>query len=86
MSLLDAFVSNVLSAADSPSAWAVGTIKAVAVGGAVDGNALVTVTWQGADVFVPYGSHYTPVVGHVVLMARFGPQLAVVCRLVGIPA
>jgi hypothetical protein len=83
---LDTFVANVLAASsDQPSPWAVGKVSAVTVGGGADGADLVTVTWNGTDVQVAHGAHYTPVVGDVVLMARHRSQLAVVMRLVGIP-
>jgi len=45
----------------------------------------VTVSWQGKAIRAAYASSYTPVTGHVVLMARVGPQLAIVCRLIGTP-
>lgn len=84
MNVVDGFVDMFASPGDG-SPWAVGTISAVTPGGAVDGNALVSVTWQGASVRVAYASSYTPVVGHVVLMARVGPRLVIVCRVIGTP-
>lgn len=68
----------------SPSQFAVGEVTAVAPGAAVDGNALVTVSWLGTQTYATYGDHYTPVVGHVVLLARTQP-LAILCRLIGTP-
>jgi len=85
VSAFDDLVSIVVAAGEPVGQWAVGTVTDVAPGAAADSNALVTVTWRGASVQVPYGDHYTPAVGHVVLMARYGPQLAIVCRLIGTP-
>lgn len=79
-------VDGLLTAASSsgPSPFAVGTVTAVAPGAAADGNALVTVDWHGAATYATYGAHYTPVVGHTVLMARTQP-LAILMRIVGTP-
>jgi len=82
---LDALASSLLTAAADTSQWAVGTIATVTNGGADDGNPLVAVSWQGKAIRAAYASSYTPVVGHVVLMARVGPQLAIICRLIGTP-
>lgn len=86
MNPLDVFVANVLSAAsDQPSPWAVGVVAAITAGGGADGADLVTVTWNGTDVPVAHGAHYTPAVGDVVLLARVRSSLAVVMHLVGTP-
>lgn len=86
MTALDRFLDSVLTASTpSTTPWAVGTIATVTAGAATDGNALVVVDYQGAQVRAAYGAHYTPVVGHRVLMARVGPQLAIICRLIGTP-
>ena len=87
MAAMDDFLDFLLARVrrEITPAWAVGTVTAVTAGAATDGNALVTVTYQGTQVKAAYGAHYTPVVGHVVLMARTGPQLAIVCRLIGTP-
>ena len=85
MNALDALASSLLTAAESSSQWAVGTVATVTAGAAADGNPLVTVSWQGKAIRAAYASSYTPVTGHVVLMARVGPQLAIVCRLIGTP-
>jgi hypothetical protein len=79
-------VDSVLAAASSagPSQFAVGVVSDIYAGGAADGNTLVTVNWRGTDVHASYGAHYTPVIGHVVLMARTQP-LAIICRLIGTP-
>ena len=67
---------------DSP--FLVGQVAAVDAGAAADGNALVTVTWMGTDFYATYGSHYTPAVGHVVLLARTQPP-AILQHLIGTP-
>jgi hypothetical protein len=69
---------------DNASPFLVGQVAAVGLGAAADGNDLVTVDWMGTEVEVSYGAHYSPVVGHVVLMARTQP-LAILCRLIGTP-
>lgn len=74
----------ILAAASTDSAFAVATVATVTPAGATDGNALVTVSWLGTTAYATYGDHYTPEVGHVVLMARTQP-LAIICRLVGTP-
>lgn len=85
MNALTGFVDTLIAAMDPASQWAVGTVASVVAGGAADGNALVSVNWQGSSVRVAYASSYTPVTGHVVLMARVGPRLVIVCRLIGTP-
>lgn len=85
MDALSALADTLLTASTDSREWAVGTIATVTAGAAADGNALVTVSWQGTAIRAAYGAHYTPTVGHVVLMARVGPQLAIVCRLIGTP-
>lgn len=50
-----------------PHTWFVsGVIASVTAGAASDGNARVTVTYNGATQAMAYPSGYTPVVGHVV--------------------
>lgn len=61
------------------------TITSVTAGGASDGNALVVISWRGASISVPYVSTYTPVVSHVVAVAKTGPQLLILGRIVGTP-
>lgn len=63
-----------------------GTITAVSAGAAIDGNALVTVSWRGTSIFCPYPSTYTPVVGHVVLLLVCPPRVVIIARLIGTPA
>lgn len=84
MSILDDLIGTILAAGDSGSPFTVGTVAAVGAGGAADGNALVTITWQGTSIKVAYAASYTPVVGHVVLLARTQP-LVILCRLIGTP-
>ena len=71
---LDRFVDNLLDAARTPPAYAVARIASVA-----GTPPTVTVDWNGSVVPAswPKDSSYTPVVGDVVLMARFGPQLLI---------
>lgn len=76
MNAFDDFIDTILSAAETPPAWAVGVVKTVTPNGS--DPPLVTVTWKGADVPARCPRHYTPVVGHLVLMGRFGPQLLIV--------
>jgi hypothetical protein len=85
VSVLDDFVSTLLAASDGASPWAVGTVGSVVAGGAADGLALVTVSWQGASVRAAYLVSYTPVVNDVVLMARVGPRLLILGRIGGTP-
>lgn len=63
----------------------VATVTTVTAGGAVDGNALVTVTWRGTPVQAAYAAAYTPVVNHVVLCAYDGVRLTILCRIIGQP-
>ena len=71
-----------LGGSDAP--FLVGQVVNVAAGAAADGNALVTVDWMGTQVKASYGSHYTPAVGHVVLLARTQPP-AILQHLIGTP-
>lgn len=73
-------------AGEIPAQWMdVGVIATVTAGAAADGNALVTVTWNGATTACAYPSTYTPVVGHKVLLAIQPPQIVILCRLIGTP-
>lgn len=85
MNAVDVLAASLVSLGDSSSQFAVGTVTAVAAGGAADGNALTSVKWQGATVTGSYLASYTPAVGHVVLMARVGPRLVILGRLIGTP-
>lgn len=60
-------------------------ITAVTAGGAKDGNALVTVVYRGASLQLPYLSHYTPVVGHMVPVALVEGVLTIWGRPIGFP-
>lgn len=72
------------AAAAGPSAFSVGTVTAVDAGAALDGNSLLTVDINGTVAYATYGDHYTPVVGHVVLLAKTQPR-AVLIHLIGTP-
>lgn len=85
MNGIDAFVASLLASGDAASPWAVGTITDVQAGAAADGLALATVAWQGTNVRAAYLVSYTPVVDHVVLMARVGPRLTILGRIGGTP-
>lgn len=75
---------SLLTGPGDESPFTVGTVTAVSAGAAADGNALVTVSWRGTSTYATYGSHYTPVVGHVVFMARTQP-LHIIDRIIGTP-
>lgn len=77
-------VDFLLAAGDADSPFLVGTVTVVTAGAAADGNALVTVERLGTSSYATYGPHYTPVVGHVVLLARTQPP-AILQRLIGKP-
>lgn len=83
--VLDGFVSSLMKIGEKAGVWAVGSVVAVSPTGASDGNPLVTVTWQGTNVRAAYLASYTAAVGHVVLMARFGPRLIILGRVIGTP-
>lgn len=84
MSAFDALAEEIRRAMrEIVPSWEVGTVKAVEPSSS--GAPIVTVTWNGADVVVGYGSTYTPAPGDVVWMARKGQQLMVVDRYVGLP-
>lgn len=85
MNALDALVGTFLDAAADGAHWAVGTVQTVTAGAAADGNPLVSVRWQGSNVLAAYLSSYTPVVGHVVVMARVGAGLLIIGRAIGTP-
>jgi hypothetical protein len=72
------------AAGDQPE-WPMGTITAIAPSAASDGNTLVSVNYRGVSIQVPYLAHYTPVVGHAVVLARVGGHWTIVGRPVGHP-
>jgi hypothetical protein len=85
MSVLDTLVQNVMDAAGNvQEPWAIAEVTAVTPGGH-DGFDVVTVRWRGTDQVAPHFASYTPALGHKVLMARFGPQLVILDRIVGNP-
>lgn len=57
----------------------------VAAGAASDGNALCTVSWNGADVEAAYLSSYSPTVGHSVLAVYVAGRLVILGRVIGTP-
>jgi hypothetical protein len=61
------------------------TVLTVTAGAASDGNALVTVSWRGVSIAVPYVASYTPTVGHVVQLLIQGPQKIIWGRVYGMP-
>lgn len=67
---------------DNPQA----VVTTVTAGGATDGNALVTVTYLGASIQLPYYSHYTPVVGHKVGLVKHNGVWTILGRPIGFPA
>jgi hypothetical protein len=86
--LIDALlgqVENLLARTPLVTRITKGVVKTVAAGAASDGAALATVTWQGADVPMPYLATYTPVVGHVVAIATTGNQPLILARVIGTP-
>ena len=83
MSAFDDLLSFLTGPGDD-SPFAVGAVTAVTAGAAADGNALVTVNWRGTELYASYGAHYTPAVGHVVLMTRTQP-LHIIDRIIGTP-
>lgn len=86
--LLEALLGRVETWAEtSPlvSAVSPATVVSVATGGAVDGNALVVVSWQGTDIEAPYLATYTPAVNDVVAVVKTGAHLLILGRVVGTP-
>jgi hypothetical protein len=60
-------------------------VATVTAGAATDGNALVTVTYNGATLPAKYLLHYTPVVGHQVMVAKSGGVITILGRPGGFP-
>lgn len=69
----------------TPGRFLPGVVTAVTAGAAADGNALVTVNCDGTITAAAYNAAYTPVVGHVVLLAVQGASRTILCRVVGTP-
>ncbi|WP_416902765.1 hypothetical protein [Micromonospora echinospora] len=67
--------------------WAEQVVVAtVTPGAASDGNAAVTVTWNGAEVPAVYLESYSPVVGHIVYVQVQPPApLVILGRVLGKP-
>lgn len=72
-------------AADGLPEWPMAAVVTVQPGAASDGLALVRVNYRGALIQLPYMAHYTPVVGHNVVLARVGGEWTIVGRPVGHP-
>lgn len=60
-------------------------ITAVSAGASKDGQSLVTVLYRGASLKLPYMSHYTPVVGHMVPVALVDGVLTIWGNPIGFP-
>ena len=75
-----------IAAAQDAIGEVIATVTTVTAGGAVDGNALVKVTWRGLEVTVNgYLNSYTPTPGDRVLCGYVDSQLIVKGRIVGSP-
>lgn len=73
--------------ASQPRSGHFADVVAVAAGAGTDGNAVVTVNWNGEDcVAAGYAASYTPVVGHRVALLVIQNQPWIVARSVGHPA
>lgn len=66
---------------DKPTA----EVTAITPGGGSDGQDLVTVLYLGAALQFPHMDHYTPVVGHMVVLDRVGGSWTIVGRPIGFP-
>lgn len=60
-------------------------VQSIMSGGGSDGQALVTVTYNGATLAFPHMAHYTPVVGDVVALVRWSGQWVIAGKPVGFP-
>lgn len=65
--------------------WPRALVTAITVGGGTDGQSLVTVDYRGAELDFPHMDHYTPVVGHVVALARVDGVWTIFGRPIGFP-
>lgn len=62
------------------------TVSAVSPGEAADGNALVSITYRGAEITVAgYAASYTPAVGHRVSCRTVDHQVQIDYRIIGHP-
>lgn len=84
MSAFDDLADAILTAAAQQSPFQPATVVSVTPGAAKDGNARVTVNYKGRVLAASYGAHYTPTVGHTVLVALTQP-LSIIQRLIGTP-
>lgn len=84
MSVFDELADSILAAAAQQCPLQPATVVSVTPGAAKDGNALVTVNYKGRELKASYGAHYTPAVGHAVLVALTQP-LSIIQRLIGTP-
>ena len=66
---------------DKPTA----VVIAITTAGGRDGFDLVTVNYLGAELDLPHMAHYTPAVGHVVVLERVGGSWTIAGRPVGFP-
>lgn len=64
---------------------ALGTVATVTAGAASDGNALVTVTVNGATQEAAYLASWTPTVGHIVAVLVQAANLLILGRTIGTP-
>lgn len=86
--LLDALFARIETWAETTpllSGVSAATVASVATGQATDGNALVQINWQGTDVYAAYLASYTPAVADVVAVAKTGPQMLILGRIIGTP-
>lgn len=65
--------------------WPTARVHAIAPAGGTDGQALVTVDYLGSLLKLPHMDHYTPVVGHVVVLANVNGLPTIVGRPIGFP-
>lgn len=70
--------------ADLPD-WPTAVVTAVTAGGGTDGQDLVTVNYLGSIQKLPHLDTYTPVIGHVVALARVNGLPTVIGRPIGFP-
>jgi hypothetical protein len=62
------------------------TVSSISAGAAADGNALVAVTYRGAEITVAgYSANYTPGVGHRVACRTVDHQVQIDYRIIGYP-
>lgn len=80
------FIDRHTSQAEAAQAGGpIAVVTAVTTGGGTDGVDLVTVTHDGATRQYPHLLQYTPVVGHVVALGRWGGTWIILGRPGGFP-